>query len=583
MTIAPTAAVTGQSRPRFEERVDPQTGERYCAVFVRGAALKDDPILNKGTCFTQAERRALGLRGMLPPAVSTPDEQAQRAYENYLNAGDDVGRYLFLAALQDRNETLFHRLLFDHLEEMVPIVYTPTVGQVCERYSHIYRRPRGVYVSSQDRGCIADLLVNADRAQTEVIVVTDNEAILGIGDQGVGGMGIAIGKLALYTAGAGIPPAHGLPITLDVGTDNAALLQDPLYLGARHARLRGDEYFSLLDELVEAIADVYPGAIVQWEDFASQRAFDVLGRHRRRLPSFDDDIQGTGAVVEAGVRTALARIGRRLADERVLFFGAGASGAGCALQMRRALAADGASERQLSRRVLCLDSRGLILEDRPGLAGYKTGIAADPGIVSGWTPGQDGTFRLLDVVTQFRPTILVGVSGQPGSFSQEVVRAMHAGCDRPIILALSNPTRKVEATPADILRWTNGAAVVGTGSPFPPVRLNGVIHRIGQCNNALVFPGIGLGARIAGARWLPDEVFAAAARAVHAWSGAGAQPGASIYPPISRLRGVSRGVAVAVAQAIVDTGEVPPLTTREIEDRVTAAMWQPVYRPYRAA
>jgi malate dehydrogenase (oxaloacetate-decarboxylating) len=583
MTASTTTHAAGRSRQRFEDRVDPRTGEEYRAVFVRGPALKDDPLLNKGTCFTLDERDAFGLRGLLPPAVSSPEDQAQRSYENYLNAGDDVGRYLFLAALQDRNETLFFRLLLDHLEEMVPIVYTPTVGKVVERYSHIYRRPRGVYVSGFDRGRVAEVLANAERDRTEVIVVTDNEAILGIGDQGVGGMGIAVGKLALYTAGAGIHPAHGLPVTLDVGTDNAALLEDPLYLGVRHARLRGDAYFSLVDELVEAIADVCPGALVQWEDFASQRAFDVLRRYRRRLPSFDDDIQGTGAVVEAGVRTALARIGRRLADERVVFYGAGASGAGCALQLRRALAAEGLGASQLAARVLCLDSRGLILADRPGLAGYKADIAADPALVGGWPPGPDGSFRLPDVVRHFKPTVLVGVSGQPGSFTEEIVRTMLGGCNRPIVLALSNPTHKVEATPAQILRWTNGAAVVGTGSPFPPVRVNDVVYRIGQCNNALVFPGIGLGARIAGARWLPDEIFGAAARAVHRFAGSGGEPGASIYPPISRLRDVSRDVAAAVARTIVDSGQVRRLTPAEIDGRVAAAMWEPAYRPYRVA
>jgi malate dehydrogenase (oxaloacetate-decarboxylating) len=583
MTSSTTTGVAGRSRQRFEERIDSRTGERYRAVFVRGPALKDDPLLNKGTCFTLDERDTFGLRGLLPPAVSSPDDQAQRSYENYLSAGDDVSRYLYLAALQDRNETLFYRLLVDHLDEMVPIVYTPTVGKVCERYSHIYRRPRGVYVSGGDRGRVAEVLANAERDRTEVIVVTDNEAILGIGDQGVGGMGIAVGKLALYTAGAGIHPAHGLPITLDVGTDNAALLADPLYLGARHARLRGDAYFSLLDELADAIGGVFPGAIVQWEDFASSRAFEVLQRYRRRLPSFDDDIQGTGAVVEAGVRTALTRVGRRLADERIVFYGAGASGAGCALQLRRALAAEGASDSQLARRVLCLDSRGLILADRKELTGYKADIAADPSIVAGWSPASDGPFRLVDVVRHFKPTILVGVSGQPGSFTEEVVRAMLAGCDRPIILALSNPTDKVEATPAQILRWTNGAAVVGTGSPFPPTRVNDVVYRIGQCNNALVFPGIGLGARVVGARWLPDEIFAAAARAVNQFTGSGGATGAAIYPPISRLRDVSRDVAAAVARAIVDSGQAPQLTPEEIDDRVEASMWSPVYRPYRVA
>jgi malate dehydrogenase (oxaloacetate-decarboxylating) len=583
VTAPGAPAVLTRPRARFEERVDPRTGQPYRAVFVRGRTVKEDPLLNKGTCFTLPERDALGLRGCLPPAVSTPGEQAQRAYENYLDAGDDVGRYLFLAALQDRNETLFYRLLLDHLEEMLPIVYTPTVGKVCERYSHIYRRPRGLYVSSEDRGRIAEVLGNAERDRVDIAVVTDNEAILGIGDQGVGGMGIAIGKLALYTAAAGIHPARGLPLTLDVGTDNTALLDDPLYLGLRQPRLRGDAYFSLIDELVEAIARLFPGAIVQWEDFAGEQAFEVLRRYRRRLPSFDDDIQGTGAVVEAGVRTALDAVGRRLADERIVFFGAGASGAGCALQLRRALRADGVSERELSQRVLCLDSRGLILADRRGVTGHKAEIAADPSIAGGWQPAPDGSFRLADVVRQFKPTILIGVSGQPGAFAESIVRTMRDGCPRPIVMPLSNPTSKAEATPAEILRWTNGAAMVGTGSPFAPVRLDEVVYRIGQCNNALVFPGIGLGARIAGARWLPDEVFSAAAQAVHRFVGAVSQPGASIYPPIARLREVSAVVAAAVARVIVGTGEAPALTPIEIDDRIAAAMWQPVYLPYRPA
>jgi malate dehydrogenase (oxaloacetate-decarboxylating) len=573
--------VAGRSRQRFEERVDPKTSEEYRAVFVRGPALKEDPLLNKGTCFTLDERDAFGLRGILPPAVSSPEEQAQRSYENYLSAGDDVARYLFLAALQDRNETLFYRLLVDHLDEMVPIVYTPTVGKVCERYSHIYRRPRGVYVSTEDRGRIAELLSNAERDQTKIIVVTDNEAILGIGDQGVGGMGIAIGKLALYTAGAGIHPAYGLPLTLDVGTDNAALLHDPLYLGARHARLRGDTYFSLLDELVEAIEEIFPAAIVQWEDFASQRAFDVLRRYRRRLPSFDDDVQGTGAVVEAGMRTALARVGRHLTDERIVFFGAGASGAGCAMELQRALRAEGMSDADVSRRVLCLDSQGLILRDRANLAGYKLEIAADPAVVAGWPASGRAAFMLADVVANFKPTILVGVSGQPGSFTQDIVQTMLAGCHRPIIFALSNPTSRIEATPHDLLGWTNGAAIVATGSPFLPVFVKGVTHHIGQCNNAFVFPGVGLGASVVEARWLPDEVFAAAARAVHEFTGAKAAPGSSIYPAMSQLRDVSAAVARAVGRALVETGAANPRTTTEIEDRIASAMWEPVYRPYR--
>jgi malic enzyme len=567
----------------FEQRTDSETNEKYLAVFRRGAALRDDPILNKGTCFTLEERDALGLRGLMPPAVSTPAEQEARAYQNYQRAGDDVGKYLFLAALKDRNETLFYRLVLDHIEETVPIIYTPTIGKVCERYSHIYRRPRGIYVSTADRGRMVDALRNAEHSDVQIIVVTDNEAILGIGDQGVGGMGIAIGKTSLYTAGAGIQPTRGLPLDLDVGTDNAALLEDPLYLGVRHARIRGDAYYSLLDELVEAIAVVFPSALVQWEDFANQQAFKVLRRYRERIPSFDDDIQGTAAIAEAGIRTGLDRVGRRFGDERVVVFGAGASGAGIALQMRNALRAAGVAEADLSRHLVCLDSRGLILQDRPGLEGHKREVAADPAIVGGWARnGSQSRFELFDVVQNFRPTILIGVSGQPGTFTEAVVRSMRAGCERPIVLALSNPTNKIEASPEDILRWTNGGGIVGTGSPFPPVPLNGVTHHIGQCNNVFVFPGIGLGATAVQARWLPDAAFAAAAKAVYTCTESTTAPGAAIFPPLSRIRDISHAVAVAVGQALVDEGAAPHMTPRDVDDRVVASMWEPRYLRYRA-
>ena len=565
----------------FEKRVDPATGAPFLAVARRGAALKDDPILNKGTCFTLAERDELGLRGIMPPAVSTPAEQAARAYENYLRVGDDVGRYLFLAALQDRNETLFYRLVVDHLEEMAPVIYTPTVGQVCERYSHIYRRPRGLYISAADRGRIVGVLRNLERDDIQIVVATDNEAILGIGDQGVGGMGIAIGKVALYTAGAGIHPARGLPLDLDVGTDNEALLSDPLYLGARHRRLRGEAYFSLLDELVEAVAEVFPGALVQWEDFANERAFQVLERYRGRIASFDDDIQGTGAIVEAGIRTALARAGRRLEHERIVFLGAGASGAGCALQMRRAMRAAGLSESEVSGRVLCLDSHGLILADRPGLDGHKKAVAADPSVVIGWTAGERDRFSLVDVVRGFRPTVLVGASGQSGAFTEAVISTMHDACARPVILAMSNPTSKAEARPEDLLRWTNGGAFVATGSPFAPVTLNGVTHQIGQCNNALVFPGVGLGATVVRARRLPDEAFAAAAQAVFEFTGPATAAGAPIFPPLARLRDVSRAVASAVARALVDAGAAPVQAPAEIDRRIEESIWEPAYLEYR--
>jgi malic enzyme len=567
---------------RFEERTDAATGERYLSVFARGAALTEDPVLNKGTCFTRTEREALGLLGLLPPSVQTPDEQLARAYGNYLETGDDVRQYLFLADLQDRNESLFCRLVLNHLPEMVPIIYTPTVGKACEQYSHIYRRARGLYISKTERGRMADVLRHAAIDDPRVIVLTDNEAILGIGDQGVGGMPIAIGKLALYTVGAGIHPARCLPIDFDAGTDNPARLDDPLYLGARHRRLRGAEYVALLDELVEAMATVFPHALVQWEDFASANAFTVLQRYRRRLLSFNDDIQGTGAVVVAGIRTGLRHVGRAIDDAKIVFFGAGASGAGCALAVRAAMRAAGMSESEIARRVLSLDSKGLIVTSRPGLDGIKRDIAVDRSVVAGWTPSPDGTFDLATVVRHFAPSVLVGVSGQAGAFTQAIIGDLVRGCPRPIVLALSNPNSRIEATPADLIRWTNGAAVVGTGGPFAPVVHNGTTHTIGQGNNVFIFPGVGLGATAVGAQWLPDDAFSAAADALVECTTRSGMAGAGIYPPLSDLRRISREVGLAVARTVISLGAALPLPDDEIRRRVLAGIWEPAYLPYRA-
>ncbi len=569
--------------PRFEERVDRASGERYLAVFERGAALKEDPLLNKGTAFTREERERLGLVGLLPPAVATPEEQEARAWRNCQAAGDDLQRYLFMAALQDRNETLFCRLLAHHLEALAPVVYTPTVGEACARYSHIYRRARGLYVSADDRGRVPALLRQAPQRDVRVIVITDNEAILGIGDQGVGGMGIAIGKLALYTAGAGIHPAWCMPMDLDVGTRNGALLADPFYLGVRRPRLAGPAYFGLLDEVVAAIGEMWPHALVQWEDFASHNAFTVLERYRRRVLSFNDDIQGTGAVVVAGIRAALARIGRQLAGERVVFFGAGASGAGSALAVRAAMEAAGLTPATVSTRVLALDSRGLVTDDRPGLPWEKARIACPAPLTAGWSRGPGGEIALDEVVRRFRPTVLVGASGQPGAFTEDIVRAMHAGSPRPIILPLSNPTARAEAVPTDLLAWTNGAALVATGSPFEPVDVGGVRHVIGQGNNALVFPGLGLGAIATRASWLPDAAFRAASDALAAFSGAEDRPDVPLYPSLGRLREVSRAVAIAVGRALVQAEAAPPLSDDEVTQRVEQSMWTPAYLPYRPA
>jgi malate dehydrogenase (oxaloacetate-decarboxylating) len=396
-------------------------------------------------------------------------------------------------------------------------------------------------------------------------------------------MGIPIGKLALYTAGAGIHPMACLPLDFDVGTDNEALLQDSLYLGVRRPRLRGAEYFSLLDELVQAIKEVFPNAVLQWEDFSNDNAFRILDRYRDALPSFNDDIQGTGAVVVAAIRSALHRIGRNLAGERVVFLGAGASGGGCALAVRGAMREAGVPERELCRRVVLVDSKGLIVADRPDLSGHKKQLATDRAAVLEWTGGVGGNPGLLDLVRSYQPTVLVGCSGQAGAFTEGVVRAMHASCARPVILALSNPTRMAEATPVDLLHWTGGAAVVATGSPFPPVEFRGETRHIGQANNALIFPGVGLGAIAVGATKLPDEAFLAASRALSDVARAASGVADPILPPIHELRAVSRSVASAVGAAIVQSGCASPLTPAEIEARIAAITWEPEYLPYRPA
>jgi malic enzyme len=579
------ATPVGQAPPakKYEERIDPHTGERYLAVYVRGAAIKDDPILNKGTCFSREERDRLGLQGIIPPAIVSETEQEARAYGNFLKAGDDVRKYLFLAALQDRNETLFFRLLLRHMEEMAPIVYTPTVGKACQQYSHIYRRPRGLYISSQDRGRMKQVLRNSEVKDPEIIVCTDNEAILGIGDQGVGGMAIAIGKLALYTAGAGVHPSKCLPLDFDCGTNNQELLEDPLYLGVRHTRLRGDAYFTLIDELVEAIQEVFPQTLVQWEDFSKGTAFQVMDRYRRKLPSFDDDVQGTGAVIVSGILTGLKRAGRKLLDERIVFYGAGASGAGCALAVRNELEKLGVPKHELAKHVLSLDSHGLLVQGREGLDYPKDVLACDPALPAAWKLEKPGRISLLDVVRNWKPTVLVGASGQPRSFTEEMAKVMAQHCERPIFLPISNPTTLCEALPQDLITWTQGRAIVGTGSPFAPVYHNGKAFVIGQGNNVFCFPGIGLGAVIVKARWLPEEVFAAAARALHEFTLESTDSDGPIYPPLSRLREASKLVACAVGRALVASGAAPPMDAEEIERRVITGMWKPDYLPYRPA
>jgi malic enzyme len=541
----------------------------------RGAPLLAHPMYNKSTAFTPEEREAFGLSGLLPAAVSTMEQQAQRAYGNIARKTDPLERYIGLAALQDRNEHLFYRVLLDHLEELVPIVYTPTVGRACQEFSRIFRRARGLWITPEQQGRVYEALGHAPFEDVRLIVVTDNQSILGLGDQGAGGMPIPVGKLALYTAAAGIHPARTLPVSLDVGTDNPALLQDDLYLGWRHPRLHGARYDALADEFVHAVKRRFPQAVLQWEDFSKGNAFALLERYRKVLPSFNDDIQGTAAVALAGILAAGRASGRDLRAQRIVILGAGAAGAGIGRLLRDALRRAGVSGTALSEAVAVLDSHGLVLEGSGGAAdAYRRELAWPAALADKHGLGGHEPRDLAAVVRQLRPTVLIGVSGAPASFTEAIVREMARHVERPAIFPMSNPTSQSEATPSDVLAWTDGRALVATGSPFPPVIYEGRVLRIGQGNNAFIFPGVGLGALVARAREITDGMFTAAASRLADLVRPEDLAAGSLFPPIALLRLVTAEIAMAVAR---EAGVGRPLDDTELEATVRASMWEPVY------
>ena len=559
---------------------DNVTGEEYIAVNQRGEEVLREPFTNKGTAFTAAERESLDLDGLVPPAISTMDQQLARVYENYRTKQTPLGRYIHLASLQDRNETLFFRFVHDHIDELMPIVYTPVVGEACQRFSHIYRRPRGLYISYEQRHRIDAILANHPRPPA-VIVVTDGERILGLGDQGVGGMGIPTGKLSLYTACAGIPPSLTLPIMLDVGTDNQERLNDPLYLGLRHQRIRGAAYQDFVDEFVAAVMRVYPGAVLQWEDFLKGNAITQLARFRDRLCTFNDDIQGTASVVVAGVYAALRLTGQRMRDQRVVLGGAGASAQGIAELLVSALCADGLSREEARRRICTVDSRGLVTQDRPGLEHFKATYARPAAEVAAFTCHDPARITLEETIANVRPTILVGTSGTAGLFTEAVVRAMAAATDRPLVFPLSNPTSKSECTATQAIQWSDGRAIVATGSPFDPVTYRDRVYRIGQGNNAFIFPGVGLGLWVGGVRRVTDAMFLAGAQALAALVRQSDLDQGAVYPELTRIRDCSHAVACAVIRCAVADGHAEPAILNGLEGTVRRAMWVPAYRPVR--
>ena len=559
---------------------DSVTGEEYIAVDTRGEPLLRDPFTNKSTAFTAAEREELGLDGLVPPAVSTMDQQLARVYENYRVKQTPLERYIHLASLQDRNETLFFRLLHDHIDEMMPIVYTPVVGEACQQFSHIYRHPRGLYISYEQRDRIDAILEN-HAPPPAVIVVTDGERILGLGDQGVGGMGIPTGKLSLYTACAGIPPYLTLPIMLDVGTDNQERLNDPLYLGLRHKRIRGGEYQDFIDRFVDAVMRVYPDAVLQWEDFLKGNAITQLARFRDRLCTFNDDIQGTAAVVVAGVYAALRMTGQAMRDQRVVLGGAGASAQGIANLLVSALRDAGLSGEEARQRICTVDSRGLVTEARAEMEDFKAAYARPVEEVATYACSDPAHITLEETIRNFEPTILIGTSGAAGLFTEAVVRAMAAVNDRPIVFPLSNPTSKSECTAAEAIRWSDGRAIVATGSPFAPVVHRGRTHRIGQGNNAFIFPGVGLGLWVGGVRRVTDAMFLDAAQALARLVSPADLAQGAVYPELTRIRDCSHAVACAVIRRAVAEGHAAPGILPGLEETVSRAMWFPRYRPVR--
>jgi malic enzyme len=548
-----------------------------------GRALLDSRLLTKDLAFPDDERDAFSLRGLLPARVFTIEEQVQVEMNHVRRKPDPLEQYIGLIALQDRNATLFYRVLAENLEELLPIVYTPTVGLACQQFSHLLRRTRGLWITPDDRDRIPQLLRSTPYPDVRLIVVTDNERILGLGDQGAGGMGIPLGKLALYTAACGIHPAVTLPVSLDVGTDNERLLNDPFYIGYRAPRLRGAEYDALVDAFVEGVREVWPGCLIQWEDFKQHNALNILDRYREDVFSFNDDIQGTAATVLGGVLAALRHRGESLATQRAVLAGSGAAGVGIARLLRAAMIEEGASEADAARNVVLVDSRGLVHAGRDNLDKAKAGLALGVDEARAYGFALDQPIDLLETVGRVRPSILVGTTGTPGTFTEPVIRTVAAGATRPIVMPLSNPTSSAEAVPADILRWSDGTALVATGSPFEAVMLDGVRHEIGQANNVFIFPGLGLGAIVAEATKVSQKMVLAAARALADATSPARVAAGAIYPPVTDLRVVARAVAVAVGCEAVRSGAARIADDADLEAEVDAAMWWPAYAPYRPA
>ncbi len=549
-------------------------------IHYAGPALLETPLLNKGSAFTKEERAAFNLTGLLPPRYETIEEQASRAYMQYSSFDEPINKHIYLRVVQDNNETLFHRLLQNHLEEMLPIIYTPTVGDACERFSDIYRSARGLFISYADRDHLDDVLRSATKKKVKVIVVTDGERVLGLGDQGIGGMGISIGKLSLYTACGGVSPAYTLPVCLDVGTNNEKLLNDPYYMGNRHRRISGDEYYAFVDQFIQAVKRRWPDAMVQFEDFAQPNAMPLLNRYRDEICCFNDDIQGTAAVTVGTLLAACRSKGVALSSQKVVFVGAGSAGCGIAEQVIRQMITEGLTDAQARQQVFMVDRFGMLTEGMSDLRDFQAALVQSKAAIADWSFSGDYA-SLRDVMNCAKPDILIGVSGVPGLFTENVVRAMKRHCDLPIIMPLSNPIRQIEAHPEKLLEWTDGQVIIATGSPFKPIDFNGKTYTIAQCNNSYIFPGIGLGVLAVKARRISDEMLRAASETLAEASPLANTGSGALLPPLTQLADLSKQIAFAVAKIAMAQGHALELDDATLRRKIEANFWRPAYRQYK--
>lgn len=557
-----------------------QSPKRPLYIPYAGPALLESPLLNKGSAFTQDERIHFNLLGLVPQYVETIEEQKERAYAQFCSCTSDLDKHVYLRSIQDNNETLFYRLLEEHLEEVMPIIYTPTVGQACQEFSKIYRTHRGLFISYEDKDHIDDILQNATKQNVKIIVVTDGERILGLGDQGIGGMGIPIGKLSLYTACGGISPAYTLPVVLDVGTNNPDLLDDPMYMGRRQNRISGDEYYAFVETFIQAVKRRWPNALLQFEDFAQANAMPLLERYKDDLCCFNDDIQGTAAVTVGTLWAACKAKGELLKDQKVVFLGAGSAGCGIAEQIVAAMQTEGLSEAEARARVFMVDRWGLLTSDMPNLMNFQSRLSQHVDLLESWETEGDN-ISLLEVIKNAKPSILIGVSGQRGLFTEEVIKTMLAGCERPFVMPLSNPTSRVEATPQEILNWTDGKAMVATGSPFAPALVGDEKVAIAQCNNSYIFPGIGLGVIAAKAKRVTDNMLMAASRALADCSPLANEGSGPVLPLVSDIQEVSKYIALAVAKQAQDDDVALTTSDEALIAAIEKNFWLPRYRNYR--